>query len=86
MPSQPLESTFDTLRARLQAELDAQLSAIQAHHAQAVSDARPAQPADERVTYRMLTREADWALIPLSGAASGKSRMQSGATPSPTTI
>jgi hypothetical protein len=55
MSSQPLESAFDALRARLQAELDAQLAAIQSHHAQIVADACQAAEAasEERWTAKL---------------------------------
>jgi hypothetical protein len=75
VPSQPLESAFDTLRARLQAELDAQLAAIQTHHAQAVGDARRAAEAaaDERWAGKLSALRAELSAAAAAPADRGRS-------------
>jgi chromosome segregation ATPase len=59
-----LRGAFDTLRARLQADLDEQLSAIEERQAEAVNRARQAAEADadQRWSVRLEEARAEWAV------------------------
>jgi hypothetical protein len=67
MPSEPLHAAFDVLRARLQAELEAQLTSLQntieERHQEALAEARRATAADvqERWSARLDALRTEWA-------------------------
>jgi hypothetical protein len=62
MPQDQLRATIDGLRARMQAELDAQLSAIADQHAQALADAQRAAEiqAEQRWAAKVEAVRAEW--------------------------
>ena len=62
MSSQPLQDALDALRVSLQAELDAQRTALDTAHAEALATARQeASAADARWARRLESAESEWA-------------------------